>query len=260
MKRAQPLRFVTVQGRSGVPIAARSGWLRAYLCGDSRGGESMRHVQHFVDEVRTELNLLFDNKESVGSQPSGDCSTNHERQAFFDEDEQEKSDDDSQGSQPKRPSEPRVNQEFRAVKVDGEEIMASLAHGTGIVVGSDRETLQRVMTILQKRIESHSMPELRRRKSRPVHDENKDRGGPIIWLFRGTGSWQVKYTGRDGKSHFHSRGLSVPLHHLNGILMTEPQRKAAIQLRYKAAQRYFNDNDMSDAPRLVIDEMDQTVE
>mgnify|MGYP006064000993 CR=1 FL=1 len=158
MKRAQPLQRVTVQGRSAVPIAARIGWLRAYVCGDSRGGDEMRHVQRFVDEVRTELNLLFDNKESVGSQPY--C-TNHERQALLDQDEQEKSDDDSQGSQPKRPSAPRVNQEFRTVKVDGVEIMASLAHGTGIVVASDRETLQRVMTILQKRIESHSIPELR---------------------------------------------------------------------------------------------------
>ena len=260
MKRAQPLQCVTVQGRSGVPIAARSGWLRAYLCGDSRGGDNMRHVEPFVNEVRTELNLLFDNKESVGSQPSGDCSTNHERQALLDQDEQEKSDDDSQGSQPRRPSEPRVNQEFRAVKVDGVEIMASLAHGTGIVVASDRDTLQRVMTILQKRIESHSMPELRRRKSRPVHDEDKDRGGPIIWSFRRTGTWQVKYTGRDGKIHQYSKGLGVPLRHLNGTLMTEPQRTAARELRYKAAQRYFNDNDMSDAPRLVIDEMDQTVE
>ena len=127
MKRAQPLQCVTVQGRSGVPIAVRIGWVRAYLCGDSRGGDEMRHVQRFVDEVRTELNSLFDNKESVGSQPSGDCSTNHERQALLDQDEQEKSDDDSQGSQPRRPSEPRLNQEFRAVKVDGVEIMNGIA-------------------------------------------------------------------------------------------------------------------------------------
>ena len=226
MKRAQALRAVVVQGRSAVPIAVRNPWLRCFLCGDSRGGEVMRHVQVFVDEVRTKLNSHFDGQGSLGSQ--GSQPSNRRRQAMLDADEQEQSDDDSQGSQSKRSSEPRATQEFIPVEMDGQEIMASLAGGTGIVVGSDRATLQNVMTILQKRIESHSMPELKRRKSRLAHDEGmdcKEKGLPIRWSFRGGGTWEVRYTGSDGKIHHHSKGLKVPLHDVNGVLVTEEQRK-----------------------------------